>query len=63
MDIPLLGALFRSTVRQKEKIELVVMITTTIVDVKEASGVPSQYRVELNSLKPAGPAEPAPQSE
>jgi type II secretory pathway component GspD/PulD (secretin) len=52
-DIPLLGALFRSTVRQKEKIELAIMITPTIVDPNQTSGIPSQYRVELNSDDPA----------
>jgi len=44
MDIPLLGFLFRGTTRVKEKVELVVMITPTIVDPKGQYGSPSQFK-------------------
>ena len=55
MDIPLLGFLFRGTTRIKEKVELVVMITPTIVDPKGQYSVPAQYRfpeIAKNSTRP-----------
>jgi len=50
-DVPLLGALFRGTTKTKEKIELVVMITCTIVDASQGGGLPTQTKMEP-SMKP-----------
>lgn len=54
MDLPLLGFLFRGTTRVKEKVELVVMITPTIVDAKGGKAVESQYRFPEISKSESG---------
>ncbi len=54
MDIPLIGFLFRGTTRVKEKVELVVMITPTIVDPRGGGGVPAQYRFPKIAAEDAG---------
>jgi|GEM_PF-2598372 len=55
MDMPLLGFLFRGTTRRTEKVELVVMITSSILDPKEGAGLVSQYRMDLPNMQADSP--------
>lgn len=46
-DLPLLGFFFRGTETKTEKIELIVMITPTLVDPKAAGEIPSSFKMKI----------------
>ncbi len=53
-DLPLLGHIFKGTTTRTEKIELIVMITPTLVDPKDAGNIPSSYKMKTAKSDEAG---------